>query len=170
MEAESNSSPLLGSSSYFAYYFFKFAAAMVFLTGIIGLHALAFPDSTFVEPPPKDLPPVQLVWLIFVLLLCFYIAKFMFFRICVIRYDNRNIEINKSGESRIVPWEDVRNVSKVPTAAPPLYRMTFKDGSEPAYFVMSMFFYVYVIFWSWDFTGFYGYAKERIARSQGTDD
>ena len=43
--------------------------------------------------------------------------------------------------------------------------MTFRDDSEPAYFVMSMFFYAYVVFWSWDFTGFYKYAQERIARS-----
>ena len=91
-----------------------------------------------------------------------FLAKFMFFRIRVIRYDGENIEIVNGSETDKVTWGDVKSVSKVIAVAPPLYRMAFKDDREPAYFVMSMFMYAYAIFWSWDFTGFYSFAQEKI--------
>jgi hypothetical protein len=90
----------------------------------------------------------------------------MFFRIRVIRYDEENIEIINGEESQTITWSDVRSVSKVLTVVPPLYRMTFKDDSEPAYFVMSMFFYAYAIIWSWDFSGFYKFAQEKFSQSK----
>ena len=91
-----------------------------------------------------------------------FLAKFMFFRIRVIRYDAKNIEIVNGSDTDRATWGDVKSVSKVIGVAPPLYRMVFKDDREPAYFVMSMFMYAYAIFWSWDFTGFYSFAQERI--------
>ena len=112
-----------------------------------------------------DLSSGDTLFALFVYALCFVLAKFMFFRIRVIRYDEDGVEIINGDESRVVAWRDVRSVSKVLTVVPPLYRMTFKDGSEPAYFVMSTFFYAYAIVWSWDFTGFYKFAREKLSRS-----
>ncbi len=112
---------------------------------------------------PTDAEVLLLVGLITGLV---FLAKFMFFRIRVIRYDDERIEIINGSDSDTVPWRDVKSVSKVISVAPPLYRMVFKDDREPAYFVMSMFAYAYVIIWSWDFTGFYKFAQEKIAQSK----
>ena len=139
---------------------------MLFVLGLTGVHAILFPASSFFDPPPSDLSTAQFVLSIGTFVLCFALAKFMFFRIRVIRYDNEKVEVINGGRSRTVKWEDVRGVSKVISVVPPLYRMTFKDGSEPAYFVMSMFFYAYAIIWSWDFTGFYKFARDRIEQSK----
>lgn len=153
------------SSSYIAYYFFKFFALMLLFMGLAGIHGLVFPEHSVFDPPPIELSVAQVLFALAVFVLCFVLAKFMFFRIRVIRYDDNNIEIVNGDETRTVKWDDVRSVSKILTAVPPLYRMTFKDDSEPAYFVMSMFFYAYAIIWSWDFTGFYKFAQEKIAQS-----
>lgn len=133
--------------------------------GLAGIHALAFPGHGLFDLPPDGLTVRDTLFALAVFALSFVLAHFMFFRIRVIRYDEDNVEIIDGGESRAVAWRDVRSVSKVWTVVPPLYRMTFKDGSEPAYFVMSTFFYAYAIVWSWDFTGFYKFAREKIAQS-----
>jgi len=149
------------SSSYVAYYFFKFVALMLVLFAIMSLFAVLWPERAFHGPPLSEAPWWEVLALLCVSFLCFPLAKFMFFRIRVIQYDEDCVEIINGKESRTVKWEDVWRVSKVPGSAPPLYRMTFNDNSEPAYFVMSMSFYVTVIFWSWDFTGFYKFAKRK---------
>ncbi len=138
---------------------------MFLFIGLAGIYGLVFPEHSLFRSPSADLTVWHILYALAVFVLCFPLAKFMFFRIRVIHYDHNNIEIINGSESRTVTWNEVRSVSKVLAVAPPLYRMTFKDDSEPAYFVMSMFFYVYVIIWSWDFTGFYNFAQERIEGS-----
>ncbi len=149
------------SSSYVAYYFYKFVALMLVLFAIASLFAVLWPEHSFHGPPLSEAAWWELLALLGVSFLFFPLAKFMFFRIRVIRYDEDCVEIINGGESRTVKWEDVWRVSKVPAVTPPLYRMTFNDNSEPAYFVMSMSFYMSVVFWSWDFTGFYKFAKRK---------
>ncbi|MEO0365948.1 MAG: hypothetical protein AAF265_10680 [Pseudomonadota bacterium] len=94
------------------------------------------------------------------------LAKFMFFRIRVISYNDEKIEIRSGSENDTVSWQDVRSVSRVVAVVPPLYRMAFKDDRKPAHFVMSMSPYVQVGIWSWDFTGFYKFAQEKIGESE----
>ena len=143
-------------SSYIAFYFFKVAGIGFCIMGLILLYAIVFSDVS------------DVITAIVVMPIAFAVAYFMFFRMRVIRYNHDIVEILNGSESIRTSWSNVRSVSKLFCCAPPLYRMTFRDNTRPAYFIMSMFFYVYVIFWAWDFTGFYQFAKARIAETRTT--
>jgi len=153
------------SSSYVAYYFYKFAALMFVFLALASVHSLVFPEQSIMSNAPVDPTPGEVLLLLGLSVGLVFLAKFMFFRIRVIRYNDERIEIINGSESNTVSWRDVKSVSKVISVVPPLYRMVFKDDREPAYFVMSMFAYAYAIIWSWDFTGFYKFAQEKIAQS-----
>jgi len=152
------------SSSYFAYYFYKFVALMFVFVALASVHSLVFPEQSIMSNSPVDASAGEIIVLLGLSCALVFLARFMFFRIRVMRYDDSSVEIINGNESRTVSWNNVRTVSKVLAVVPPLYRMTFKDDSEPAYFVMSMFFYAYAIVWSWDFTGFYKFAQEKTAQ------
>jgi ABC-type Fe3+-siderophore transport system permease subunit len=154
------------SSSYVAYYFYKFAALMFVFLALASVHSLAFPEQSIMSSAPVDPTTGEVLLLIGLSIGLIFLAKFMFFRIRVIRYDAENIEIINGSDTERVTWGDVKSVSKVIGVVPPLYRMVFKVEREPAYFVMSMFLYAYAIIWSWDFTGFYSFAQERIERNE----
>ena len=153
------------SSSYVAYYFYKFAALMFLFLALASVHSLVFPEQSIMSNPPVDATAGEILLLLGLSVGLVFLAKFMFFRIRVIRYDDETIEIINGSESDTVSWREVESVSKVISVVPPLYRMVFKDDREPAYFVKSMFAYAYAIIWSWDFTGFYKFALEKIAES-----
>lgn len=152
----------MDSSSYVAYYFYKLAALMFVFLALASVHSLVFPEQSIMSGAPVDPTAGEVLLLLGLSVGLVFLAKFMFFRIRVIRYDGEYIEIVNGSDTDRVTWGDVRSVSKVIGVAPPLYRMVFKDDREPAYFVMSMFMYAYAIFWSWDFTGFYSLAQEKI--------
>jgi hypothetical protein len=155
-------------SSYFAYYFLKFAGIGFLAMGLILLHAIIFPNASVVEGFNTESSTSDTISAIAFLPIIFAVAYFTFFRIRVIRYDDYAVEVLNGSKLIRTSWGNVRNVSKVIGCAPPIYRMSFKDETQPAYFIMSMFFFVYVAFWSWDFTGFYKYAKEKIAETRNT--
>ena len=131
--------------------------------------ALMFPSFAIISVEGES-PKTAWDWLftIGIFILFIAIAYFMYFKIRVIRYDNEKVEVINGSDVYQTEWGNVENVSKVFGCAPPLYRMTFKDGAQAAYFVMSMFFYAYAVFWSWDFTGFYKFARSKINYEQDT--
>lgn len=159
----------MDSSSYVAYYFYKIAAMVLVFLALASVHSLLFPEQSIMSGSPADPTAEEVLVLLCLSVGLLFLAKFMFFRIRVIRYDGENIEIVNGSETDRVTWGDVKSVSKVIGVAPPLYRMDFKDDREPAYFVMSMFMYAYAIFWSWDFTGFYSFAQERIESNSSNE-
>lgn len=152
------------SSSYIAYYFYKFGALMFVFLALASIHSLVFPGQSILSNAPADPTSGEVMLLLGLSVGLIFLAKFMFFRIRVIHYNDEKIEIINGSESDTVSWRDVKSVSKVISVVPPLYRMTFKDDRESAYFVMSMFAYAYAVIWSWDFTGFYKLAQEKIAQ------
>lgn len=158
----------MNSSSYFAFYFFKLGAVMFCVVGALMLHALFFPEAAVVRVLGPDQSLGEIAAVVAAVAVMTAISHFMFFKIRVIRYNDERVEIANGAETVSTSWENISSVSKVAGWAPPLYRMTFKDGTPPAHFIMSMFFFAYVIFWSWDFTGFYQYAQERIDAANTT--
>jgi hypothetical protein len=81
------------SSSYTAYYLFKIFGLMLGLTGVLLLHALAFPDHTIVEGIDPSLPASEVLLILVVSNVAFVLGYFMFFRFRIIEYDDTTIRI-----------------------------------------------------------------------------
>jgi len=151
-------------SSYVAYYLFKLWGVGALALALALLHDFVFPEAVYFDDLGPTAPAFEMLYAALVIPFAVAVAFFMFFRIRVIRYDDTVVEIINGSDCVRSTWADVRSVSKVFGCAPPLYRMTFRNNEKPAYFIMSMF-CVYAFFWSWDFTGFYPYAKRKIGEN-----
>jgi len=70
------------------------------------------------------------------------------------------VDVFRRGVSFSVPWSDVLGVEQIPCCTPPIYRLAFRSH-DPVYFSLSLL-ALYVVVWSWDFTGFLSFARRRI--------
>ncbi len=82
-------------------------------------------------------------------------------RLARIQYGWGGLVALRNGKKKRYKWHEVKSVFKLPFMTPPLYRIAFRDGDPPIYFSMSWWAGSIGI-WSWDFTGFYHFAKAWI--------
>jgi hypothetical protein len=153
---------MLKASSYTAYYFCKLGGLAFAALAVLLVHGLLLPQRSFID----GIETMNTVWDTVSVLalsgLALVLSYFMFFRFRVIEYDNTNVRIIHGSERQRTTWSNIRSVTKVIGCTPPVYRMTFKDHRTPIYFIMSMFVFISIGVWSWDFTGFYEYARDKI--------
>jgi hypothetical protein len=153
---------MVKTGSYTAYYFCKLAGLCLATLAVLLLHGILFPQHTLVAGVETIASASDIVSLLAVSGLALGLSYFTLFRFCVVEYDNKNVRIVHGSKRQTTTWSNVRNVTKVIGCTPPVYRMTFKDDRKPIYFIMSMMAFVSIGVWSWDFTGFYQYAKDKI--------
>jgi Na+/H+ antiporter NhaD/arsenite permease-like protein len=153
---------MIKTSSYTAYYFCKVAGLAFGTLAVLLVHAVLFPQHSVVDGIESIKSASDLFYTLTLSGVALGLGYFTFFRFCVIEYDNKNVRIIRGAKRERTTWSNVLNVTKVIGCTPPVYRMTFKDHRKPAYFIMSMAAFVSIGVWSWDFTGFYEYAREKI--------
>lgn len=95
------------------------------------------------------------------LIALFYLIKDRF---GVVDLDNHGIVLERKSDKREKEWKDVLSVFKLPFCSPPIYRMSFKDGEKPIYFIFGSFFILTTPIYSYDFTGFLKFAEKRLMR------
>lgn len=150
----------MNRSSALGYWFLKLVGAMAFIGGLVFLHGVILPDHTVVEGLDRETRDRDWPSLITMVGMMFFIAYYSNFRFSEIEYGDKKICILGSNEE--YEWNEIKRVIKIPFCTPPIYRMSFKKSRKPIYLIMSMS-NISIGFYSWDFTGFYKLAKDKIS-------
>ena len=152
-----------GQSSLVMYYVGKvvsalIALAMLVLTGLLaggGLEFITHPESRYLLMALGPLASIL------ALVVCWRLAR--------VTYDRDGVTVLRNGEERRYAWSEVDRVFQVVGLSPPTYQMSFRSSGPPIYFCLKSWEFVSVIVWSWDFTDFVPWARQRIREARQTD-
>jgi len=150
-------------SSVFSYYLIKIGFGLLLLLLLVAI-GVAMVDPEF----DSEVTRSEKHQMIACVLILPPLLGYVIWRCGVVDCRSDVMELRRNGKTTMLEWAEVASIKQMPFCTPPLYRIAFRNGEPPVFVMMHSWVVATVGFWSWDFTGFSDYVKERIAQSSIT--